>query len=44
MSLDGLLLSYSKLPDNDVDRDARLLGWPVDARPRSHSGSSSDSA
>lgn len=27
MDLDGLIISYTKLPGNDVDKDAITLGW-----------------
>ena len=27
LDLDGLIISYTKLPGNDVDKDAISLGW-----------------
>jgi len=27
LDLDGLILSYTKMPGNDVDKDALKLGW-----------------
>ena len=27
LDLDGLILSYTKIPGNDVDKDAITLGW-----------------
>ncbi len=31
LDLDGLILSYTKMPGNDVDKDAIKLGWITEA-------------
>ena len=31
LDLDGLILSYTKMPGNDVDKDALKLGWITEA-------------